>query len=163
MQGVQVWSLVGELRPHMPCGQKNQNIKQEEYCNKLNKDFKNGSHQKKKKNLKKRKTQSQEELNWLTRRLKVLSSSSKYPCRVLHLMACQIFLVPSHPRHGARLMVQLCSARVCVCYNCPDICYSQWSCQIGWPVSFSCFPTGCQDQAQKCGELDRLAQDHITS
>ena len=27
-QGVQVWSLVGELRCHMPCSQKNQNIKQ---------------------------------------------------------------------------------------------------------------------------------------
>ena len=28
---------------------KNQNIKQKQYCNKLNKDFKNGPHQKKKK------------------------------------------------------------------------------------------------------------------
>ena len=32
-----------DLRP------KNQNIKQKEYCNKFNKDFKNGPHQKKKK------------------------------------------------------------------------------------------------------------------
>ena len=38
---------------------KNQNIKQEEYRNTFNKDFKNGPHQKKKKNLKKKKTQSQ--------------------------------------------------------------------------------------------------------
>ena len=36
---------------------KNQNIKQKQYCNKFNKDFKNGPHQKKKKrkNLKKQK------------------------------------------------------------------------------------------------------------
>ena len=32
---------------------KNQNIKQKQYCNKFNKDFKNGPHQKKKKTLKK--------------------------------------------------------------------------------------------------------------
>jgi len=31
---------------------KNQNIKQKRYCNKFNKDFKNGPHQKKKFNLK---------------------------------------------------------------------------------------------------------------
>ena len=30
-------------------GQKTQNIKQKQYCNKFNKDFKNGPHQKKKK------------------------------------------------------------------------------------------------------------------
>ena len=36
-------------------GQKNQNIKQKQYCNKVNQDFKkNGPHQKKKKNLKKK-------------------------------------------------------------------------------------------------------------
>ena len=46
MQGVWVWSLVGELRPHKPHGQKYQNIKQKQYCNKCNKkDFKNGPHQ----------------------------------------------------------------------------------------------------------------------
>ena len=28
----------------MPQGQKNQNIKQKQYCNKVNKDFKNGPH-----------------------------------------------------------------------------------------------------------------------
>ena len=33
-------------------GPKNQNIKQKQYCNKLNKDFKNGPHQKKKKIIK---------------------------------------------------------------------------------------------------------------
>ena len=47
MQGVQVQPLVGELRSHMP-HQKKQNIKQKQYCNKFNKDFKNGPHQKKK-------------------------------------------------------------------------------------------------------------------
>ena len=36
------WSLVGELRSHMPHGQENQNIKQNWYGNKFNKDFKNG-------------------------------------------------------------------------------------------------------------------------
>ena len=30
----------------MPCSQKNQSIKQKQYWNKFNKDFKNGSHQK---------------------------------------------------------------------------------------------------------------------
>ena len=29
---------------HMPPGQKNQNIKEKQYCNKFNKDFKNGLH-----------------------------------------------------------------------------------------------------------------------
>ena len=51
MQGVQVQSLVGERRSHMPCGQK---AKQKQYCNKFNKHFKNGPHQKKKKKLKKK-------------------------------------------------------------------------------------------------------------
>ena len=44
MQGVRVRSLVGELRSHMPRGQKN--IKQKQYCNKFSKDFKNGPPQK---------------------------------------------------------------------------------------------------------------------
>ena len=40
MQGVRVRPLVGELRSHMPHGQKNpQNIKQKQYCNKFKKDF----------------------------------------------------------------------------------------------------------------------------
>ena len=37
---------------------KNQNIKQNQYCNKFNKDFKNDPHQKKKKKLKKKKEDS---------------------------------------------------------------------------------------------------------
>ena len=37
MQGVQVWSLVGELRSHMPHGQKI--YKRKWYCNKFNKYF----------------------------------------------------------------------------------------------------------------------------
>ena len=48
-QAVWVPSLVGELRSYIPWGQKNQNIKQKQYCNKFNQDFKNGPHQKKKK------------------------------------------------------------------------------------------------------------------
>ena len=38
-------SLVRELRSHMPQGQKEKkpkNLKQKQYCNKFNKDFKNG-------------------------------------------------------------------------------------------------------------------------
>ena len=45
VQRVQVWSLVGQLGPHRLHSQKNQNIKQKQYCNKFNKDFKNGLHQ----------------------------------------------------------------------------------------------------------------------
>ena len=53
MQGVQFRYLVREPRSHMPCGQKTKNIKQKQYCNKFNKDFKNCPHQKSlKKNLK---------------------------------------------------------------------------------------------------------------
>ena len=48
MQGVWVQSLVGEQRSHIPHGQRNQNIKQKKYCNKFNKDFKNGPSQKNK-------------------------------------------------------------------------------------------------------------------
>ena len=58
-QGVWAPSLVGELRPHMRLGQnKNKNrqsVQQKQCCNKLNKDFKDGPH-KKKKVLKKRTT-----------------------------------------------------------------------------------------------------------
>ena len=44
MQGVQVRSLVRDLRPHLPCSQKN--MKQKKYCNKFNKDFKNSPYEK---------------------------------------------------------------------------------------------------------------------
>ena len=44
--GVRVRSLVGELKSHAS-RPKNQNVKQKQYCNKFNKDFKNGPHQKK--------------------------------------------------------------------------------------------------------------------
>ena len=47
MQGVWVQSLVRELRSHMPPGQKKQNIKQKQNCNKFNKDFKRWSISKK--------------------------------------------------------------------------------------------------------------------
>ena len=53
MQGVQVQSLVQELRSHKPQGQKKQNLKQKQYCNKFNKGFKKWSTSKKK-NLKKK-------------------------------------------------------------------------------------------------------------
>ena len=39
MQGLQVQSLVKELRSYMPHGQKTQTIKQKQYCNKFSKDF----------------------------------------------------------------------------------------------------------------------------
>ena len=52
VQRVQVYSLVKELRPRMPCTQSNQNIKQ--YCNKFKKDFKKWSTSPQK-NLKKKK------------------------------------------------------------------------------------------------------------
>ena len=39
MQGMQVRSLVGELRSHVPRGQKAKTLKQKQYCNKFNKDF----------------------------------------------------------------------------------------------------------------------------
>ena len=38
MQPVQIQSLVRYLRSHMPHGQRNQKVKQKQYCNKLNKD-----------------------------------------------------------------------------------------------------------------------------
>ena len=41
VQRVQIRSLVEELRPHMPCDQKTKNVKQKQYCNIFNKDFKN--------------------------------------------------------------------------------------------------------------------------
>ena len=48
MQGMQVWSLIQELGPHMPQAppQNTQNIKQKQYCNKFNKQLKNGPNQK---------------------------------------------------------------------------------------------------------------------
>ena len=56
MQGLRVWSLVGDLKSHVPHGQKKQNIRQKQYCNKFNKDFqKKKVHIKKKKNNQKNK------------------------------------------------------------------------------------------------------------
>ena len=46
MQRVQIQSLVGELRSHMPHGQNTKNIKQKQNCDKFNEDFKNGLHPK---------------------------------------------------------------------------------------------------------------------
>ena len=40
MQKVQVWSLVGELKSQMPLGQENQDIKQKQCCNTVNKNIK---------------------------------------------------------------------------------------------------------------------------
>ena len=43
MQRVQVQSLLGELRSYKPPSQKKtEHKKQKQYCNNLNKDFKNG-------------------------------------------------------------------------------------------------------------------------
>lgn len=47
MQAVQVATQVRELRSYRPRGQKNKNIKQQQYCHKFYKAFKNGSHFKK--------------------------------------------------------------------------------------------------------------------
>ena len=41
----------GAKIPPMPLSQKYQTIKQKQYCNKFDKDFKNGSHQKKKEKI----------------------------------------------------------------------------------------------------------------
>ena len=43
VRGVQIQSLIGELKSHMTCDQKTQNIKLKQYCNKFNKDFKKKS------------------------------------------------------------------------------------------------------------------------
>ena len=77
MQEVWVWSHVWELRCHMPCGQKNQNMKQEQCCNKFNKDFKNGPHQKKEKCFKK---------EWWDLMVKQKSRNKKF--RLLNLPTC---------------------------------------------------------------------------
>ena len=45
MQGVQILSLVEELRSHLPHAQEPKQ-KQKQYCNKFNKNFKNGPRQK---------------------------------------------------------------------------------------------------------------------
>ena len=47
VQEMHVWSLIGQLRSHMPGGQNNQNKKKEQYRNKFNKDFKKMIHIKK--------------------------------------------------------------------------------------------------------------------
>ena len=47
LQGLQVWSLLGELRFLHALGPKKQNIKQKWYCNKSNKAFKDVPHFKK--------------------------------------------------------------------------------------------------------------------
>ena len=55
IQGVRVLSLTGELRSDVLWGQKKQNVKQWQYCNKFNKDLKSCPHQIKK-SLKKKKS-----------------------------------------------------------------------------------------------------------
>ena len=57
VQEVWVQSLLGELRSHMPCGQKTK-TEQKQYGEKFNKDFKNGPRQKKKKHTKNFKKQN---------------------------------------------------------------------------------------------------------
>ena len=48
VRGVQIQSPIGELKSHMICDQKTQNIKLKQYCNKFNKDLKKKSTGKKK-------------------------------------------------------------------------------------------------------------------
>ena len=64
---------------------KNQNIKQKQYCNKFNKDFKNGPHQKK--NLKKK-----SEHNWI----KIFSLNCPFPPPPSH------FILIFKPREKSR-------------------------------------------------------------
>ena len=47
MQRVWVGSLVREMISHLPCGQKTQNIKERQYCDKFNKDLKKKKRRKK--------------------------------------------------------------------------------------------------------------------
>ena len=55
LQGKYALSLVLVLRSHMPPGKKEKNkTKQKQYCNKFNKDLKNGPHQKKEEEEKRR-------------------------------------------------------------------------------------------------------------
>ena len=81
MQRVWVQSPVGELRSHMPCGQKNQNIKQKQYCNEFNTDFKNGPHQKKLKKEKRparKQYKNNSEIGCVTQNYRRLKKSSLY-------------------------------------------------------------------------------------
>lgn len=39
MQGLWVWSLIGELGSHAPCGQKPKNLTQKQYCDNFNKNL----------------------------------------------------------------------------------------------------------------------------
>ena len=47
MQGVQIQSLIRELRSYMPQGRKKQNMKQKQYCTKFSKGFEKSPHLKK--------------------------------------------------------------------------------------------------------------------
>ena len=47
VQEAHVWSLIGQLRSHMPGAQNNQNKKKKQYGHKFNKDFKKMIHIKK--------------------------------------------------------------------------------------------------------------------
>ena len=91
MQGIWVQSLVGELRSHMPCGQKSQHIKQKHDGNRFNKDFKNGSHQK----ILKKKSISSLESGLCTHHLLLLfsqqvMSDSLWPPGLLHTIHCPL-------------------------------------------------------------------------
>ena len=63
MKGLQVWSLLGETKIPHAVGRKNQKVKQKQYCNKFNKDFKHTHpHQKKEKEQAKLKGEGNETL-----------------------------------------------------------------------------------------------------
>ena len=93
-EGAGVQSLVGERRSHMLSGQKQQNIGQKQYCNKFNKDFKYGPHEK-----------------------KIFKNSNKNPLPDIHqLIRCQSVSIHSKTQagvtshehqglHGTRILV----------------------------------------------------------
>ena len=68
MQGVWVWSLVRGLRSHTTLRPKNQNLKQKQYCNKFNKDFKKWSTSKK---------------SWKNKVMNLVNDSVQFSCLVV--------------------------------------------------------------------------------
>ena len=66
--------MVREQRSHMPRGQRVNTIKQKQYCNKFNKDFKNGPGHK---NLKKKKKIQQLKANEILRIVNLMETESR--------------------------------------------------------------------------------------
>ena len=81
MQGVWIPSLVVEVRSHVPCDtppQKKKPKEEKQYCDKFNKDFKNGPHPNKK-------------INYLQEQLKELSKET-YTTTILIFQKVFFFL-----------------------------------------------------------------------